>query len=287
MSDALIVRDDGKLTITFTPTAEAAKVEALEASALIARVTDAAENQTAVEAQAKLTGLKRQVEKARKAAKEPVLAFGSRIDAAARQFVEDISAEELRVTTLIADFQQLEQSKARAEEQRRKLEAELLEKQRLEELRRLAEEQEAGRRKIAEAEAEQRRKAQEAKTAAARAEAEALQKQIDEQKAKAEAQSHEQLDAITERYAVEHQQLQSAPTYQPAKASGQSAKADWDVTVTDIHLLYRHHPNCVKLEPLIGEIKNLLKGGTTPKGVSAKPIVKSIVRTAQAVAIDV
>jgi hypothetical protein len=76
-------RDDAKLTVSFTPEAVALKDTALELSGVIGKVTNADENAAAVAAQVEIQKVRSLAEKARKAAKEPVLEYGKRIDAAA------------------------------------------------------------------------------------------------------------------------------------------------------------------------------------------------------------
>lgn len=127
---ALIVRDDAQLTVTFTANALALRGSALEKSALVARVHDPDSQAKAVEAQKELSNAINLTERARKAAKEPVLEFGRRIDDAAKAFVADLKAEQLRVASLVGDYQQLEQARVRAAEQARLAEAAKLEAER-------------------------------------------------------------------------------------------------------------------------------------------------------------
>lgn len=95
----------------------------------------------------------------------------------------------------------------------------------------------------------------------------------------AQATTHEQADAIQQHFNEQARVLDQAVVEAP-RAKGQVARSDWDITITDIHLLYRTYPNCVELKPRLSEIKNVLKQGITPKGVIAKPIVIATVRAA-------
>jgi hypothetical protein len=227
MSQALIVRDDAKLTITFTKEARRQKSEALEVSALIGKVTNADENAKAVAAQTLLQSIVSLTEKARKACKEPVLEYGRAIDESARQFIEEPKSELTRVSAIVGDFAALELAKQNAAERLRNAELADLDRQRAE--------------------------------------------------AQAKATSHDALDAINAHFDNKAKDV-APPPASATRASGQRIANDWEIVVTDIHLLYRHHPNCVKLEALTGEIKNILKAGGTVKGVNAKPIVKAGVR---------
>lgn len=134
MSDALIIRDDARLSVAIADSAEHAKAAALEGAALIGRVTNATEQDGAVEAQKSLARLLKLVEDARKAVKDPVLAFGRKIDDTARQFVLEIKEEELRIAKLVGDFQQLQIAKARAAEALRLKELQEIERRKQEEL---------------------------------------------------------------------------------------------------------------------------------------------------------
>jgi hypothetical protein len=91
----------------------------------------------------------------------------------------------------------------------------------------------------------------------------------------AKATSHESANAIQEHY---NRMAETLPVREPTRAEGQRITQDWEITVTDIHLLYRMHSQCVELKPRLSEIKNLLKSGFEVKGVVAKPIVKAGVR---------
>lgn len=94
------------------------------------------------------------------------------------------------------------------------------------------------------------------------------------------AKSHEQREAIQERF---HQEVQAVPPPPvAARADGQVVRTDHDFEVTDVHLLYRHHPSLVKLEAKRSEIKEAirnLKKGETIQGIRFWEITKSSVRT--------
>jgi hypothetical protein len=277
MSEALIIRDDHALSISFTPAALEMKRDALGLASLINRVSTADENASAVDAQKELKRILTLCETARKQAKEPVLDFGRTIDASAKQFAEDITSELNRVGRLVSDFQMLELAKQRAAEAARRLEEEKLERERQAEQRRIRLEAEAAARLLAAEQEAAIRKTQQARNDAERAEAAALQHELDRQKQLAEAKTHEQLEATQERF---NQAAQSLPRFETAKIKGQTVSEEWAVEVTDIHLLYRHHPNCVSMTPLLSEIKALVKAGTIPKGVRADKVVKATVRVA-------
>lgn len=113
---ALMVRDDARMAVQFTPAAIELRDNALATSALVGKVTNADEQVIAVGAQALLHSVTSAVEKARKECKEPAIEFGRRIDGAAKKFVAEIKDEETRIAALVGSFQQLEQARVRAEE---------------------------------------------------------------------------------------------------------------------------------------------------------------------------
>lgn len=113
---ALIIRDDANRTALFSQTAHGFKTLALERAALVGRVTCAEEQQAAVEAQTAIAGVLKETEKARVACKDPVLEFGRRIDATAKEFISELREEENRLAKLVGDFQTLEAARVRAEQ---------------------------------------------------------------------------------------------------------------------------------------------------------------------------
>lgn len=279
MSEALILLDLPARTAALTPAAHELKRQALEASALIGKVDDAATNANAVEAQTQIARVLKTYEEARKAAKDPVLQLGRAIDDTIRIFVEDVKSEQLRIATLVGDFQKLEEAKARAAEQARLAEerrlAEIKRQEELEVLRKAAEE----RRKLEAEAAEARRLENEARTKREREIAEKNRMEVERQRALAEAKSHEELDKINERHCNEMQALADKPLPTPVRARGQVVTEDWEITITDIWLLARSHPTCVKIEALNGEIKSLLKAGVKVAGIRAEKVTRSGTRT--------
>lgn len=94
---------------------------------------------------------------------------------------------------------------------------------------------------------------------------------------KSQAKSHEELEEIEAKYdaLARKAQVGLAPT---ARATGQIVKNDWEIVVTDIHRLYRFHPNLCDVHANIPAIKNLLSQGAKIQGITATPIVKAGVR---------
>jgi hypothetical protein len=105
--------------------------------------------------------------------------------------------------------------------------------------------------------------------------------------AETKATSHEELDAIAEDF-NNRAKDEAIPVAAPARVDGQVISEDWDIIVSDVHALYRAYTYCVKLEPLVSQIKSLLNSGTTKiPGVRAEKIVKASVRTKQPAILDI
>jgi hypothetical protein len=286
---ALIRLDWQHQAVGITESAQELKAKALELAGLIGKVCDATTQEEAVRAQREISDLINLTEKARKAAKEGPLQLGRLIDDTAKSFLSDLKDEQLRIAALVGNFQQLELAKQRAAERAR-----------IEEERKLAEERrqaelaavraaEAERAKLAAQEAEIARLAAAAKS---KREAELLaqqQAEIDRQKKLAEAKSHEELDRIQAEHSNAMAAIAEAPKYEAVRSAGQRVEEDWAITVSDVWALARAHPGCVKIEPLVGQIKAMLKAGVTKiPGVTATPIVKAgVTRGRQPAAIEV
>ena len=280
MSESFIILDLTTRSASFTPVAEKLRDEALESSALIGRVGSAEENLSAVEAQKKLSGTINAVEKARKAAKEPILDLGRDIDGKAKKFIEDIESERNRLSGLIGDFQELEIAKQRAAEAKARLEAEAVERARQVELKRIADEEAAKRAELDKAAAEAAAKAREATSAKAKEEAAKLQADIDRQRALAEAQSVEDRDRANSEADMRAQAAQQkAAETQPARAEGQVVRHDWEIIVTNPYELARFHPDLVVIKPNLVSIKAALNEGRSIKGITAEKTVNATVRS--------
>ncbi len=274
---AIIQRDDAALRISFTAEAEKLKQEALETAGLIGRVTNAAENERGVAAQTALNDLCKTVEKARKEVKEPVITFGRAIDEAAREFTDELRNELSRVSGLLGDFASLESARIRAADAARRLEEEKLETERKVEIQRTIDAQRIEQEKLDQQAQEAAERLNAAKTAKAKEKAQADQIEIDRQKQLSLATSHGALDAINEHHAKQMADLPSVVA--PVRATGQVVKDDWKIEVIgDGWLLAVSHRSCVKIEPRLTEIKELLRLGTEVKGIVATPITVAGVR---------
>ena len=109
------------VTIEIVAEAEQMKIEALMSSKGIATVDDGFEATIAAEAQSALRHLIKGIEESRKDAKAPVLEIGRQIDSVAKDYIEEIKAEESRVAKLLGAFQIVERDKKIAAERQARI----------------------------------------------------------------------------------------------------------------------------------------------------------------------
>jgi hypothetical protein len=272
---ALIRRDDTNLSAEYTTAAFALRETALSTGALIGAVRNPDEQTQAVAAQVEVAKILKLAEESRKAAKEPVIKFGRHIDGQAEDFVRPLKEEQLRLAVLVGDFVKLEEARVRAAELLRRNE-----ERKLQEEQRQAEEAvqaaaRAEKQKLDAAAAEAQRKIAEAKNAEQARKAEEMRMEIERQRALSEAKSHEELDKINDAHCRAVAEL---PVETAVRAKGQRVTEDWDITVFNVWELARMHPNCVKIEARLTEIKALLNLGHKVAGVTATPKVTAGVR---------
>jgi len=119
-TQTLILAGDG-YQLTIAPEAEARKFELIAAASLVRGVSSNDESADAQFVSRKLAGLRIEVEKSKKAIKEPVLRIGKLIDQTAKDFLLAIDAEETRIKGLIGDHAtEVARQKAIAEAEERK-----------------------------------------------------------------------------------------------------------------------------------------------------------------------
>lgn len=224
-----------------TPVAwEEIKSDALMAATLIESVNDPVSHDHAVAVQCDIRSARKFLEASRKELKDPIFQLGKRIDAAAKAEDVELEKEEMRVQSLVNDFQTLELAKARAAENARRLEEERID----------------GERKVE------------------------LEREIARQQAIGQAPDLEALDAIQEKFNTASAAL---PVVEMHRAEGQRVTENWEIQVSDIWMLARAHPSCVKMEPLVSEIKKLLDLGVKVHGVTATKKVCSTTTTRRAI----
>lgn len=255
--EIIILTGDG-WGLKVTDSANALKAELMKTAAAITSVTDSLTSTTARAKISELAAIRIAVEKKRKEVKAPIIELGGRIDAAAKDYIGQLTDEENRLSKLVGDHAaKIEAERQAAERARLAAERERMRLELLEEQRQKAAEME--RTRIAEAAEKARKDAEEALFAgddddieeAAEAELAAAQEQARLEAIEAEAKAK----AIEAKAQADHlAQTLMAP---PPKAEG--VKFDLDFEVTDIHALYAHASSLVTLTERRADILALLK----------------------------
>jgi hypothetical protein len=269
----LIRRDPSTQALKLTPECEALKEGALTESAPISEVYDDATNAAAVQAQKALSTHRRMIEKARKDVTQPLVEAKRNIDAAVAKHLEEINDEEHRIQGLLGSYLQLQEAKRKAAAEAARLEQERIEREKQQEVLRIAREQEAKKADLQRQQDEADRLARKAKDQESKAALEKLSQEIERQKGLAKAETHDQLDAINERF--NNQAAAVKPPEAPKLAKGQTIVRRWNIVVNDLWTLARAHPTCVKIEPLTSQIQELLNAGVKVAGVTATEEFKS------------
>lgn len=117
----LILAGDG-YQLTIAPEAEERKLALLAESAGVLIVSSNDESGDAQVVTRRLAGMRIEVEKSRKLVKEPINRIGKQIDAAAADFVAELTAEENRIKRLVGDHA-MEVARIAAEKARQEREA--------------------------------------------------------------------------------------------------------------------------------------------------------------------
>ncbi len=254
--------------------------EALTVASRIQRVTDAAENALAVEAQTKLTVIHKMFEAEREVRKRPVLEAGRQLDSSVKMALAPVAKELVRLNEMVSTFQIEERRRVAEEERLRQEELNKIERQRQAELDRIAREQEVVERLAREAREKADRDLAAAKTKKQREDAARSQREASEANRRAQELAERNVTSIEQvnNLADAAKELE-APT-KTERVAGQVFRDDWDIEVTNPYDLAKFHPDCVTITPLMGPIKKALKEGIALKGVKAKPKVNSTVRAA-------
>ena len=121
MSDLITHPKINGVNIEIIAEAEQMKIEALMSSKGIQTVDDGFEATIAAEAQSALRHLIKGIEESRKDAKAPVLEIGRQIDGVAKDYIEDVKAEESRIAKLLGAFQIVERDKKIAAERQARI----------------------------------------------------------------------------------------------------------------------------------------------------------------------
>lgn len=268
---------------------------------LLGKVSNAAENDRAVRAQAEMKLVRNKLEAARKQAKAPYIDMGRSIDQAAQTHIEELDREIGRLESLTVPWGQAERRRIAEELERQQEELRRIEREKQAEIARIVREQREREAEACRIQAEADRQVRLAQEAADKAAREATSKaqreaaQASQQEAARLAEENrlanlrlaevQKQEAITVAATVERIEEQagnasylSSRPIQADTARGQKLARDWDIVVTDPYTLAKFHPSCVKITPLVGEIKNCLREGIVVKGITATETVNTSVR---------
>lgn len=216
-----------------------------------------------------LAGLIKEVEKARKAIKQPVLDLCRLIDSTAESYSSDLEKQSQRIRGLVAAYTSRIEEQRRAEERKRQEELARIERERLEHERRQREEIERIERERVEAENEARRKfEQEARAAKTKADIDAAlarQEEHSKQLAEQAAEASKKAAVEAERAAMRAEQAKASvaqvDTAKPAQVSGVSVLSVWKFEVVNVDALHRSNPALVTLTPKSREINAAIASG--------------------------
>ena len=142
--ESLIVAELPKLeAIALNSELKAAKESALQASALIGKVTDRDSKIIAVRAQQSLKSVISKIEKSRITLKEPLLIASRKLDAFCAAESLDLDKELGRVSQVVKEFDDAERRRVLEEERLQRLELERIEREKQADLKRISDEQAA------------------------------------------------------------------------------------------------------------------------------------------------
>jgi len=115
MSESLILISHDSNTVAATAAARQLIEEALALGALIGSVRNAEQNQAAVDAQVALKTVRKQIEDAYRACKDPLVQLGRKLDITFKMLVEEIDKENGRIAHLAGEFGLAEKRRLAAE----------------------------------------------------------------------------------------------------------------------------------------------------------------------------
>lgn len=263
--------------ISIIPSAIQQKKDALELAATIkAEPTTPEEQQDCIAAASLAKGLAKSMEVSRVDVKRPVLDIGAKIDAKAKEYSKELSAEVLRLESLAAAYQRKVDKQAadarRAEEERQRKERETADNDKEREQRFMEDKEGAN---IEERRADLAR----IEAAVTFEEKEAARKIADDN---ADARCEEwrilqQSIAETDEQRLEDARERAtaiAVVSAPQRAAGASVRRSYDYDVLDLKTLYAHRPDLVTLEPKRAMILAAISNGLQIPGLNVRETTK-------------
>lgn len=128
MNQALILVDHAGQTAAATAAAQQLIDEALALGALIGAVRTPEQNNEAVQAQMAIKGVRKQIEEAYRAAKDPLVQLGRKLDGTFKELTADLDQEDGRIGRLAGEFALAEKRRIAAEQIAQKQAMEKLER---------------------------------------------------------------------------------------------------------------------------------------------------------------
>jgi len=220
--------------ITLSAAAVQERQELLDKATVFQDCPDAEKQGMIVRTARMLKALVSDVEKFRKAAKEPFIRMGQKIDTACKEYVAGLDTEAKRLGNLTIEFQAAEKARIDAAEAKRFADME-----------------------------QARKDHQAAKEAAEAAQAKVTTKDAGINEAEAAALATEE----AEKRQKDYDNAVRAGKPKALKATGQSIQKVLSYEVTDVHALLKAHPSCVSLIPIKSVIREYLEAGHTLPGV--------------------
>jgi len=251
--------------------AELIKTELLAMASEIKEITTPHIRDAAIQIAGQIKGHISQVERDRKAIKDPFYRMGLAIDSAAKKHVAELENRLNEVNRLIGAFNAEQEMIVQREQEARDREAQRIQREAAEALRQAAVDAELLRTEqhilaVKQQRAQDRAEAS-GKGLTAKARAEQLQAQLDaDERADAIEAKLKDAQEASDRLLrlVQSEKLAAFERFQRERATGGAQHTHIEIEITNIHLLYTHNPNLVRLEPDLTQIKYQINGSKDP-----------------------
>jgi len=230
-----IVKSEIKSSLAISNTAREQADKLIAQGQAIVAVGNPEEQTIAVIAAKSIKTWLAEVEKSRKAVKEPVLALGKRIDEIARDYAEPLEAEMNRIGELVGEFQQKEAERVREAERKRQEEIARVERER---------------------------------QAAAELEREANERLADESATLSDAEQAALASQMVAQATEKKDDIVRAPLPEASRTTGMVSRFDVvKFEVTDAAALYKLRPHWFRLEPKRSVIMDEITKDTVIEGL--------------------
>jgi len=251
--------------------AELIKTELLAMASEIKEITTPHIRDAAIQIAGRIKGHISQVERDRKAIKDPFYRMGLAIDSAARKHVAELENRLNEVNRLVGAFNAEQEMIVQREQEARDRETQRIQREAAEALRQAAADAELIRTEQHILAAKQQRAQDRAEASGkgltAKAKAEHLQAQLDadERAAAIEAKLKDAQEASDRLLRlVQGEKLAAFERFQRERATGGAQHTHLEIEVIDILALYRVRPDCVRLSPDLVQLKYVINNSEDP-----------------------